>query len=438
MVIIAIIFQGSIFLHSQQNDEIISQFDKAVNAYISGQDDSSKVRLERVISNIQAKRLEVEKKDILGKCYLLMGAISEKKGETLLAEENYRKTKEYGGESIPGVDLNGLPIYKRVVKGEIDIDTPFQKAVGEYNNGQYDNSKTSLEQLIGIIKGGTLDKKGILGKCYLLLGAVYERKGEPVPAEENYHKAKESGVESIDGVDLNDLPIYRRVVKGEIDIDTPFQKAVEEYNNGQYDNSKAKLEQVIGTIKERKLDKKEILGKCYLLLGAIYEKKVETPLAEEYYRKAKGFGIKSIDCVDLDGLPTYKRVILGIIEKEIVKKKFPVLLVIAGVAVAVAAVILVRINSDDKGCTFSIAITSPSNNETVRGTVAIQAAVTGDCVVDRVEFFIDGVLKGTDTSVPYSYDWDTTTAFVGPHALRVVAYSTTGNNSSQITVTVAP
>ncbi len=95
---------------------LLSQFDKAIEAYISGQYDSSKKRLERVTDSIKAKHLEVEKKDILGKYYLLIGAISEKRGETLRAEENYRRAKgEYGIEAINGVDLNSLPIYKSIL-----------------------------------------------------------------------------------------------------------------------------------------------------------------------------------------------------------------------------------------------------------------------------------------------------------------------------------
>ncbi|MCU0288526.1 MAG: Ig-like domain-containing protein [Acidobacteria bacterium] len=317
-----------------------------------------------------------------------------------------------------------------------DVNNQFELTKSQYINGQYGELKGRLERLLGTIFEKHLEeeKKDILGACYLLLGAIYEKEGGASLAEENYGKAKEYGVESIDGLDLNVLPMYRIVIKG--DIDTPFQKAVDEYNNGQYDNSKTSIEQVIGFITKYNLDKKKFLGKCYLLLGAIYEKKGETLLAEEYYRKALEYGVKSIKGVDLGNRPIYEKIVKGIIVKVIEKrkKKFPVLFVIGGVAVVAVAVMLLTKKSG-KGCT--IAITSPFNNETVTGTVTIQAAVTGNCVVDRVEFYIDTYLKGSDSSEPYSYVWDTETTLVGPHTLRVVAYSTTGNYSSQITVTVA-
>jgi len=218
-----------------------------------------------------------------------------------------------------------------------DIVKQFQRAKDEYNNGQYVNAKNRLERIIGTIKDKGQEKKDITGACYLILGAIYEKEGETSLAEENYRRAKEYGVESIAGVDLNGLPLYRRVVKGEIDIDTPFKKAVEEYINGQYENSKKTLELVIGTIKEGKLDKEEISGQCCLLLGAIYEKKGETPLAEENYREAKEYGVESIEGIDLNGLTIYKRIVKGIIEKEIGRKKKKLIgaLIVVGILLAI-------------------------------------------------------------------------------------------------------
>ncbi|UCH96665.1 MAG: hypothetical protein JSV88_07390 [Candidatus Aminicenantes bacterium] len=227
VVIVAFIFQSNIFSLYQEKDEDLIQLEKSIDAYLAGQDDSSKIRLERLIGTIKAKGLEVEKKDILGKCYLLIGAISEKKGEILLAEENYRKAKEeYGVEAIEGVDLDGLTIYKKVVKVEIEISegikeqeiiAQLKKAINDYNERDYESTKKRIDRIKREIKIA-LDWKDILGKCYLLLGAISEKKGDTSDAEENYRRAKkEYGVESIEGVDLDDLPIYKRVVKGIIE-----------------------------------------------------------------------------------------------------------------------------------------------------------------------------------------------------------------------------
>lgn len=53
--------------------------------------------------------------------------------------------------------------------------------------------------------------------------------------------------------------------------------------------------------------------------------------------------------------------------------------------------------------------------------------------IDRVEFHIDGTLKSTDTSTPYSWIWIKPAFFT--HTIKVVAYDTSGNcKSNEITV----
>ena len=56
----------------------------------------------------------------------------------------------------------------------------------------------------------------------------------------------------------------------------------------------------------------------------------------------------------------------------------------------------------------SLTITSPPNNAPVYGTWRITTHVTGDSI-DTVEFYVNGILKYTDTTYPYRYSWNTTT-----------------------------
>ncbi len=122
-----------------------------------------------------------------------------------------------------------------------------------------------------------------------------------------------------------------------------FQKAKDRYLNGQYVNAKTRIERIISIIIEKDIPRSDILGGCYLLLGAIYEKEDKNILAEENYQKAKEtYGIMLVEGVDLDSLPMYKKVVKGerepsqgTIEKEgeKKKKKFPWLLVVGGVVV---------------------------------------------------------------------------------------------------------
>ena len=48
--------------------------------------------------------------------------------------------------------------------------------------------------------------------------------------------------------------------------------------------------------------------------------------------------------------------------------------------------------------------------------------------IDRVEFYIDGVLKGNDSSAPYSYDWNEIRS--GKRTIKVTAYDNAGNIAS--------
>jgi hypothetical protein len=48
--------------------------------------------------------------------------------------------------------------------------------------------------------------------------------------------------------------------------------------------------------------------------------------------------------------------------------------------------------------------------------------------INRVEFYIDGILKGSDTSKPYSYDWREMRS--GNHTITVKAYDNGGNSAT--------
>ncbi|MGD2086786.1 MAG: hypothetical protein PVH61_11445 [Candidatus Aminicenantes bacterium] len=94
--------------------------------------------------------------------------------------------------------------------------------------------------------------------------------------------------------------------------------------------------------------------------------------------------------------------------------------------------------------TVTITITNPTEGEQVSGTVTIEAATTSgpsaaDTIqaVSRVEFYIDDIIIGTDTSQPYEWDWDTTAESDGSHVIKVVAYNAVDESSQDdIIVTV--
>ncbi len=84
------------------------------------------------------------------------------------------------------------------------------------------------------------------------------------------------------------------------------------------------------------------------------------------------------------------------------------------------------------------AITSPSNGGSVSGSVVTVTASASDNVgVTEVQFFVDGTLRCSDTSAPYSCDWDVTTLKNGvAHSLQSRALDAAGNLGSSATISV--
>jgi hypothetical protein len=83
-------------------------------------------------------------------------------------------------------------------------------------------------------------------------------------------------------------------------------------------------------------------------------------------------------------------------------------------------------------------ITSPASGATVSGTITVSATASDNVGVSKVEFYLDGALRTTDTASPYSWTWDTTTFANSAHTLVTKAYDAAGNvgQSSNVTVTV--
>jgi hypothetical protein len=74
----------------------------------------------------------------------------------------------------------------------------------------------------------------------------------------------------------------------------------------------------------------------------------------------------------------------------------------------------------------------------VGGAVTVISSASDNIGVNRMEFYLDGVLKSTGTTAPYSFIWDTATVANGSHTLSARAYDAAGNvgQSGYDTVTV--
>ncbi len=83
--------------------------------------------------------------------------------------------------------------------------------------------------------------------------------------------------------------------------------------------------------------------------------------------------------------------------------------------------------------TPTVFITEPSADTLVAITIPFSASASDNTAVTKVEFFVDDVLKTTDTQSPHSFSWDTTNGgthgCTGPHThtLAVKAYDAAGN-----------
>ena len=75
----------------------------------------------------------------------------------------------------------------------------------------------------------------------------------------------------------------------------------------------------------------------------------------------------------------------------------------------------------------SASMTTPANGAVVSGTVTVSASANDNVAVASVEFLLDGVAIGTDTTSPYSVQWNTVTTSNGTHALSARARDTSGN-----------
>lgn len=85
----------------------------------------------------------------------------------------------------------------------------------------------------------------------------------------------------------------------------------------------------------------------------------------------------------------------------------------------------------------TVSISAPTNNSVVSGNVTINATATDDVGVTRVEFKLDGaILIGSDTTPPYSINWDTTTTTSGLHLVTAEAFDISNSTVFTINVTV--
>lgn len=78
----------------------------------------------------------------------------------------------------------------------------------------------------------------------------------------------------------------------------------------------------------------------------------------------------------------------------------------------------------------TVRITSPLSGATLRGTYYITVNATSNHGISKVEFYVDSVLKSTDTTSPYSYLLNTKKLTNGSHTIKAIAYDVSNNQTS--------
>lgn len=84
----------------------------------------------------------------------------------------------------------------------------------------------------------------------------------------------------------------------------------------------------------------------------------------------------------------------------------------------------------------TVALTSPLSGATISHVTAITATASDDIGLLGVEFFLDGVSLGSDTSSPFYFSWNSNGLTNGNHALTAVARDLAGNQTTSAPVPV--
>ena len=85
----------------------------------------------------------------------------------------------------------------------------------------------------------------------------------------------------------------------------------------------------------------------------------------------------------------------------------------------------------------TVALTAPADGAPVRGSVTISATAEDDTAIDHVDFLVNDVVVGSDsTNFPYSTSWDSTSLADGPATITAIAVDTSGNRTTSASRTV--
>jgi hypothetical protein len=97
-----------------------------------------------------------------------------------------------------------------------------------------------------------------------------------------------------------------------------------------------------------------------------------------------------------------------------------------------SAPVWVTQQAGDGGDTVAPTVSASSSGSS--GTIALNANASDNVGVAKVEFYVDGALKGTDTASPWSYAFNSSGVANGTHVLTAKAFDAAGNSATSAAV----
>lgn len=421
IVIAAFVFHMDIALHPQVEVEIVKQFQRAKAWYLNGQYDDARMRIERVIDIINEKN--IDRKDILGMCYLLLGAIAEKENNPLPAQENYRKARGvYGITLVDGVDLDGLSLYRIIVKGEAPSSTSAStSAQGGKIVKEGQKKKKKFPWLLAV--GGAIVVGVVVYFLFLKPKKKYQLtvtrgegvQGTPQTSTNKYKKGAAVEYNYTPAVGYSGLVVTldgsKVSASGTVKMDRDhILTAVSSLNEVTLVTDKDEMEIPEG---------KSVSFKVKLSAQ---------PRTDVNVTASRFNGDEDIQVID-DWLPltfttsnwdTYQSIFLQADEDTDVQDDMATIRLFAVGGGIAEKYITVR--EKDNG-NPTVSITAPKADAVLKGEVVITAeASAAENLITRVEFYIDGKKEGFDITAPYSYPWSTAKTSEGNHTIKAIAY----------------
>jgi hypothetical protein len=421
IVVIAFFFniQVGILLHSQEADIWEEQLEKAKQAYIVGKYPESIQTIERII------KYNKNRKDLLGKCHLLLGAVHEKQGNEELAKINYRKAKdEYDIESIEGTDLENLEIYRRIIKGEDTGDSTGNVIAVETSPN---NSESKFPWLLvaagaaaAIVVILLLKKKKEKPEYTPQTGTSTYEEGSTVsynytlgPGYNNLvvqldgNNVSSSGTVTMDQNHILTASAGANVVEFVTDHDTI---QIPEGSTASFNvRLSAQPTEVVSVTVARESGDIDIS----VISGG------NLTFTTSNWNTDQTVTLQAAQDADTDN----SQAAIAITAPGITQKNITV----------------TEQDDDTVANDLTVEIVEPKNGTQVtRGTIVeIEAEASSSSGIEKVEFYVNNRLIKTDNNAPYKAGWDTTGELHGDYTIRAIAYDNNGNpREHSITVSV--